>query len=107
MLVGGGGSMRGEEGEGKGGKVMLAGEKERWVYCRSSGCESQVARRVGRVRLWSDESGKLCVCKVGGKRRGEEIMAEGVGGVIQQVSCLINLKRHLFRRWIQEGGIKT
>ena len=36
---------------------------------------------------------------------GKEIMAEGVGGVILKVSCLISLKGRLFRRWIKEGGI--
>ena len=43
---------------------------------------------------------------VGGSGRGgEEKMAEGVGGMILEVSCLISLKGRYFRRWVQEGGI--
>ena len=36
---------------------------------------------------------------------GGEKMAEGVGGMILEVSCLISLKGRYFRRWVQEGGI--
>ena len=39
-----------------------------------------------------------------GEEGGEEIMAEEGGGVIQQVNCLVNLKRLLFRRRNQDIG---
>ena len=54
-----------------------------------------------------------------GEEGGGGIMAEEGGGVIQQVNCLVNLKRLLFRRRNQDigrrinrgeiraGGVKT
>ena len=42
-----------------------------------------------------------------GEEKREKIMAEEIGGVIRKVSYLTKLKRCLFRRRIQEGGIRT